>query len=90
MSDIFRPRSDPARRIYDAFQREAKKRPGRDLEEWQAREREAVLTAARIDWPTLPMSVVEDAEKCACGHVDYGAKWAHGIVRAALRRKEAR
>ncbi len=83
-SDIFRPYYEPARTLYDAFQKEASKRGSRSVEEWQSAERLVVWSAARdyaqqngLHVPT--MAEVERVENCACGHVDYGAKWAYGI-----------
>jgi len=71
--------------IYDAFQIEAEKRQGRSIEEWQEAERQAVLNAATVAAtqmglraPTLADVVA--AEQYACGSVDYGAKWAYGVV----------
>ncbi len=82
--DIFRPHREPARQLYDAFQREATRRSGRSPEEWQLAERQAVWRAAR-DYaqqhglPVLEMSDIEEAEVSAMCHVDYGAKWAYRI-----------
>ena len=82
--DIFRPRTDPARLLYDAFHLEAKKRDGRFEEQWQLAEREAIWRAAR-DYAqqhglsVLEMADIERAERYAMGHIDYGAKWAYGI-----------
>lgn len=85
--DIFRPRNEPARSIYDAFQDEATKRKGRTVEEWLSAERSAVFTTAcelavrfRLRPPTL--KDVEMAESCARGHIDYGAKWAYYVTEA--------
>lgn len=84
--DPFRPRSAPARTIYDAFQDEAAKRPGRTVAEWQAAERQAVLqaailVAASIGAPTVPTDeAVARAERYASGSIDYGAKLAYVIV----------
>lgn len=85
MTDIFRPPREPARTLYDVFQEEAAHRKGRSVEEWQRAERLAVWKAARdyaqqhgLRVPT--MEDVEQAETCASGHVDYGAKWAYGIA----------
>jgi hypothetical protein len=85
MKDVFRPRTDPARLLYDAFQAEAEKRPGRPVEFSVLSERAAVWRAARdyaqqhgLRVPTLVE--VEKAERLAMGHVDYGAKWAYGVA----------
>ena len=85
MRDIFRPFKAPARTLYDAFQEEATHREGRSVEEWILAERQAVWEAARdyaqqhgLRIPT--MDEVKQAENCASGHVDYGAKWAYAIV----------
>lgn len=91
MKDFFRPHSDPARLIYDAFQEEAKKRcvsyPERGEYGWVEAERRVVWQTARdyaqqhgMRIPT--MAEVERAEQNAMGHVDYGSKWAYGVVEA--------
>ena len=84
--DIFRPFQEPARTIYDAFQKEASNRKGRAVADWIRAERLAVWIAARdhaqqhgLRVPTL--DDVIQAERQANGHVDYGAKWAYGVVR---------
>lgn len=85
-TDPFRPRHEPARTIYDAFQAEAKRRKERTVEEWVRAERDAVWRAAR-DYAqqhelTIPtMAQVESAERYAMGSVDYGAKWAYQVER---------
>jgi hypothetical protein len=83
--DVFRPHSEPARTIYDAFQKEAEKRDGMDVDDWILAEREAVWKAARdyaqqhgMRIPT--MEEVERAEDQACCHTDYGLKWAIGVA----------
>lgn len=84
---IFRPRSEPERTLYDAFQAEAAKRDGRDFEHWTNAEVNAVHAAAVAAAPAhgLPTPSREDvckAEIRAQGHVDYGSKWACGVVDA--------
>lgn len=76
---------EPARSIYDAFQVEAAKRDRRTLEEWLVAEREAVFRESvqlaklySLRPPTI--EEVRIAENHACGSVDYGAKWAYGVV----------
>jgi len=84
--DMFRPRSDPAQLLYDAFQAEAGNRKGRTVEEWLVAENAAVLRAAET-WaarhgltpPTLAQ--VQAASDYASGSVDYGAKWAYALAR---------
>ena len=86
MRDMFRPHTEPASLIYDAFQAEASHRKGRCIGKWINAERYAVWRVAR-DWaeqhgrkvPTLDEVQLE--ERCAMGHIDYGAKWAYGIAR---------
>jgi hypothetical protein len=83
MSDIFRPSHEPARTIYDAFQDEAKKR--KDQADWIEKERQRVWAASRdcsqmYGLKVLTLEDVRRAENLACGHTDYGAKWAYGIV----------
>ncbi len=85
--DFFRPTSEPARSIYDAFVAESAKRKGKPLEDWIAGERMAVLNAAvvaaqRLGLRAPTIAEVELSERCACGHSDYGAKWAYGVARA--------
>ena len=79
--NIFRPKREPERTLYDAFQAESEKRSNRRLEEWLIAEVHAVWRAARdyakahnLRVPTL--EDVEAAERSAYGHIDYGAKWA--------------
>ncbi len=88
--DPFRPRVEPAGAIYDAFQDEAAKRKGRKFEEWAAAEIEAVLRCATeqaqkhgLRAPTRDES--HRAERYARGSVDYGAKWAFGVVETMRR-----
>ena len=85
--DFVRPPHNPARAIYDAFQAEAAKRPGRSVEEWIEAERQAVWRAACAGArergcrpPTI--EEVERCEQYACGSTDYGSKWAYGIAAA--------
>jgi hypothetical protein len=83
--DFFRPRHEPARTIYDAFQAEAAKRHGRTVPQWLQAEREAVWSRARDAAQQMGLRVptmddVERAERQASGHCDYGAKWAYGVV----------
>ena len=81
--DVFRPRNEPARTIYDAFQVAAEHRTGG----WQARERLAIYDAAKdyalahdgLYVPTL--RDILDAEQEGMGHVDYGAKLAYALAR---------
>jgi hypothetical protein len=85
MQDIFKPRHEPARSIYDAFQAEATKRKGRSYEEWTTAEREAVLREATAKAQQMGLRVptmdeVVKAERSAMGHVDYGAKWAYRVT----------
>lgn len=87
MRDIFQPTMEPAKSIYLAFQAEASKRDGRSDEEWQSAEREAVHREASIQAKKLRLRVpssedIAAAERYALGSVDYGAKWAYGVVNA--------
>lgn len=88
MHDVFRPRMEPHRSIYDAFQAEAAKRKGRSFEEWSSAEISAVYRAAlaascdtkfKLKQPTMDM--VRAAEIYARGSADYGLKWACELVR---------
>lgn len=87
--DVFRPRMQPHRSIYDAFQDEALKRLGRSFEEWVLAEKAAVYQAAlrasadagfRLQAPTMEM--VESAEISARGSVDYGLTWVCHLLRS--------
>lgn len=85
MSDIFRPRTEPARRIYNAFQDEAANRKGRSFEVWSRKERDRVWYEAReyaLDHnkPIISMEQIEEEERSACGHIDYGYKWASRVA----------
>ncbi|WP_432263502.1 hypothetical protein [Cupriavidus sp. TMH.W2] len=87
MHDVFEPKREPARSIYNAFQNEAAKRKGRRVEEWMDAEcdavfRESVHQASKLGLRVPSRDEVVRAERYAMGSVDYGAKWAHGIVEA--------
>jgi hypothetical protein len=78
--DLFSPHTEPAKTIYNVFQKEAKNRNGH-LEKWILKERIAVWNAAidysfqnRLYVPTI--EDVEKTEKEALGSADYGSKWA--------------
>lgn len=84
-SDPFRPIRQPAQAIYDALVAEQALRRGRQLDEWQRAEREAVWRAARdyaqqhgIVVPTI--ETVHKREVLALGHTDYAAKWAYAVA----------
>lgn len=86
-TDIFRPHSEPARTIYDAFQAEAEKRHVRTAEQWRKAELETVWRVARdhaqqYGLRVLTLDEVERAEQYAMGSVDYGATWAYRVCRA--------
>jgi hypothetical protein len=90
MIDIFQPRSEPARSIYDAFQAEASKRQSRTFDEWRSAECAAVMREAAIQSvqhglraPTF--DEIMRAETYASGSIDYGAKWAYAVVDAMHR-----
>lgn len=94
MKDYFRPRFQPAQDIYDAFQLESKKRDQRTTKEWIELEREAVwktsCDCAQKLGLRIPLMVeIEEAERSACGHTDYGAKWVYGIVDFMNKKKES-
>lgn len=88
MHDVFRPRMEPHRSIYDALQSEAGKRKGRAFEEWARAEMNAVHKAAlmassapqfKLKRPTMEM--VKAAEIYARGSADYGLKWTCELIR---------
>lgn len=86
MSDVFEPRTEPAKSIYRAFQAEATKRKGRRVEEWVKAERDAVHRecmhqAQKLGLVAPTMEDVAAAERYAMGSIDYGAKWAYQLVR---------
>jgi hypothetical protein len=79
--DIFRPHDPIGRAIYDAFQKEAKKRSQYTSLEWQEKELQAVHEACKKEAEKLgvaPVNIedVRKADRNAAGHVDYGAKLA--------------
>lgn len=83
--DIFRPHHEPARSLYDTFQREAKLRAGRPPEVWIEAELQAMHTAATAvaqarGWPTPDRALIERAETYARGSADYGSKWTYRIL----------
>ena len=85
MNRFFRPHTQPAQRIYDAFQDEAKKRECREPNDWQHQERLRVFREARdyaqengLTVPTLDQ--IRQCETYALGHIDYGAKWAYKVA----------
>lgn len=87
MHDCFQPRYEPARSVYDAFQKEAAQRKGRSIDEWVKAEREAVFREATHQAQKLGMRIptmdeITAAERYARGSVDYGAKWAYGVADA--------
>ena len=84
---VFRPRQEPHRTLYDAFQAEATRRKGRTADEWTEAEVQAVWRAAvqaapahGLAAPTLEM--VRQAEAYARGSIDYGLQWACALVRS--------
>lgn len=88
MHDVFRPRMEPHRSIYDAFQSEATKRRERSVEDWIKAEMDVVyqaaLKASQVPGSTLrapTMDMVRVAEIYARGSVDYGLKWVCQLVR---------
>ena len=94
MHDVFRPRGAAAMAIYDAFQREADKRGGREFAYWRSAEQNAVYVAARLYADEHGLAVptfraVQEAEVYASGHVDYGAKWAYAVACMMDTTKEA-
>lgn len=85
MKDVFQPRTEPAKSIYEAFQTEAAIRGGRSTEEWQLAERnavhrEATLQAQKLGLVAPTMAEVERAERHALGSIDYGSKWASSLA----------
>ena len=94
LRDLFRPTTQPAQRIYDAFQDEASKRDGRSVRQWMDCElhrvwEEAKNYAQENDLiPPTSQDVIR-AEQSACGHVDYGAKWAYGVARLFTPKSES-
>lgn len=90
--DTFRPTRQPARRIYDAFQDEAQHRDEREGLSWIGLEidrvhKEACDYARENDLPEPTREQIEVEERQACGHCDYGSKWAYGVARLLLNAK---
>lgn len=86
MRDIFEPRDESAKSIYQAFQTEAVRRKGRPLDEWIKAERDAVFRecvnqAQKLGLRAPTPDEVAAAERYARGSIDYGAKWAYQVVR---------
>ena len=85
MKDFLRPRTEPARSIYDSFQKAAVMRNRRTYEQSVLEERKAVLREATkqakiLGMRTPKMYEVINADLSAMGHSDYGAKWAIGVA----------
>jgi hypothetical protein len=81
MNNLFQPRHEPAKTIYNALIKEATYRQQKSCDEWIIAERNVVYqTAVRyaqhnhLRIPT--MEEVVSAETSACGHVDYAMKFA--------------
>ena len=84
MRDPFRPTGQPAQMIYDEILLKAKKRKGVDPDVWIVAERQNVWRIARNyaqqhGWRVPSLADIERAERNACGHTDYAAKWAYGV-----------
>lgn len=88
--NIFRPYTEPARRLYDTFHKEAAFRKDRTHEQWMAAEQAAVLQEAltylketdpeeKIPRPTS--EDVRKAELTAAGHSGYSLKFACAVAR---------
>lgn len=85
MNDMFRPHSEPARSIYDAFQAAAARRDEIGYPDWLRHEREVVHQvvleqALKHGLRPLSLEEVEAAEFYAMGAVNYGATWAARLV----------
>jgi len=85
MSDMFTPKHQPAKKIYEAFMEEAKNRSFFSVDEWIANERIAVLKAANKycvenNLKQVTVEEVMKAENNAYGHSDYAAKFAIGVA----------
>ena len=86
----FRPRLDPARALYDAFQAEARHRSHWSFEEWEQAEIDVMFHEARRQAHAHGLRAplreeIQGAELSARGSADYGAKWAYRIVDAMHR-----
>ena len=83
--DSLRPRTEPARTLYDAYEKEAERRHGRGAQKSVLAEREAVWSAA-IDYANRrslrapSKTEVSKAEVLARGHTDYAAQWARNVA----------
>lgn len=83
--DVFRPKREPERSIYDAFQREAEKRSGRSVDEFVLAERNAILQEAEKQAAVFGLKVptaddIIKAESWGMGHIDYAAKLVYKLV----------
>jgi hypothetical protein len=82
--DPFRPRDNPERLLYDAFQAAAKERKNKPVGEWLEYEVQKVWEAAK-GWaeqnkkPVPSLRAIKIASTYATGHIDYGARWAYAI-----------
>lgn len=86
-TDPFRPRSEPHRSLYDAFQVEAGRRQGRTYEQWCDAETRAVHAEAERVAPVHGLRAptreeVVRARTRAEGHIDYGLTWVCEVVRS--------
>lgn len=90
--DPWRPRSEPAKSLYDAFQDEAMLRKSRSPIQWTQLEIDAVHREATRQASILGLRVpsrdeVAQAEIGSSGLINYGSNWA--IELAAMMRKPA-
>lgn len=75
--------------LHAALTAEAALRRGRSFEEWSMAEAQAVWNAARDfaqqhDLRVPLLAEVVRVERQACGHCDYGSKWALYVVQLML------
>lgn len=80
--------------LHAALDAEASMRSGRSFEEWSKAEAQAVWGAARdfAQQHGLRVPLLADVvrvERHACGHSDYGSKWALYVTELMLAREPA-
>lgn len=93
MSDVFQPRSEPAKSLYRALVAEMAHRKGRTVEEFVNAERAAIHGEAKRQAKALGLREPTDkevrmAETSAMGHSDYCLKYALHVAQAMRSKAE--
>ena len=89
MTDPFRPRTQPARSIYDLYRWRRANGEGEQahVDLMLAVAREAAL---KFGYPAPTFTEVADAERLAVGHTDYLHKWVCAIVFSMHKAREVK